>query len=111
MLFLFLAATGLSIFDSYISHKRIKKFGPLAEVNLALRQVAEDFGVASSVAVGLIYNLLVLAILCYFNLSLWLAFWVGAKFGLALMQLKSLQMETYVERVLFKFQQKRQQQR
>ena len=95
-------------FDAYISHRRIKQFGPLAEVNLLVRQVIQDFGLKAGLTAGFLQNLAIVCGLLWFKLGWLLAFFAGVKFGLALMQLKSLQMETYVERVLAKLRQKQQ---
>jgi len=90
----------LTAFDGYISYRRIKAYGKLAEVNMLVRQVITDFGLAAGLTVGALYNLCILGALLYFKLPSAIWFWCGTKFGLCLMQLKSMQMESFVERVL-----------
>jgi hypothetical protein len=100
MLLLTVLCLVLVAFDTYISYKRIKLYGPFAEVNLLVREVIKDQGLDAGIAVGVVYNIALIAALVLLHLDKVLLFLAGAKFGLCLMQLKSLQMENFVERVL-----------
>lgn len=92
----------LVLFDGYVTHRRIKMYGSFAEVNPCVRQLIQDFGLTVGLLVGLVQNLVIITFLVWFGLPLLLAFFAGVKFGLTLMQLKSLQMEAFVEKVLAK---------
>lgn len=107
MLSLIAIALLLSFIDSYVTYKRIKLYGAFAEINLAIRQLSTDFGIDIGVTAGLIYNIALIAILAYFKLNKTLLFLIGAKTGLCLMQLKSLQMTSVVERAFVKAKLKR----
>lgn len=94
-------------FDAYVSHRRIKTYGPIAEVNMLVRQVITDFGLKTGVAVGIAFNVVILALLLHLQAERTLWFFAGAKWGLCLMQLKSLQMELFVERIIAKVRAKK----
>lgn len=93
-------------FDVYISHRRIKAYGPFAELNPLVRQLIADFGLKFGLGIGAFQGLATVGVLAYFRLSNLLWLYCGVKLGLVLMQLKSLQMESFIEKVLFKAREK-----
>lgn len=86
--------------DLYLSHRRMKTYGALVELNPIAREIASDKGINLSIAFLAIYNLALLVTLCYYKADTLLAILFGAKLGLCSMQLKSLQIETYIEKLL-----------
>lgn len=109
-LFLALAAilTGL---DLYVSYSRMTRYGWRVELNPVALQLCQDFGpkkgpIAAIIFLAL-YNCGVLLLMDKFHTLTLLHLFVGAKLGLAAMQLKSLQLERKVEWVLKLVQEKR----
>jgi len=92
--------------DLYLSYHRLREFGPLVELNPVAREIAKDGGPKGAITFLGIFNLAILASLLYFQLDTWLHVFFGAKLGLAAMQLKSLQLESYIERILQRNQNK-----
>lgn len=108
MLYL-VAAVGLLLvaFDLYVSHTRIRKYGPLVELNPVARQLSLDFSPKVGLAFLLAYNLTALGFLVALKQRDWLDVFVGAKAGLSACQLRSLQIETAFERILARAKEKR----
>jgi len=102
MLWAGLLCLALAGFDLYVSYKRIKTYGPFAELNPLVRQLIADFGLKVGLAAGFVQNLLTVLALYFWGHPEILWYFAGTKSGLVLMQLKSLQMESFVEKVLAK---------
>ena len=99
--FLFAAAAGVLVgLDAYLSHRRMKKYGAIAELNPVARQLAQDFGPRAGVASILAWNTALLGVILANHWDVVLHLLVGAKLGLAAMQLKSLQLETMIDHLL-----------
>jgi len=98
-----LAVIGLDLWVSYV---RMRRYGPRVELNPVAREFAADHGPVSAVVYLAVWNLaLVFAIVYYFPVLLPILF--GFKLGIAAMQLKSLEIESFVERLLRKAKEKK----
>lgn len=86
--------------DAFITKKRVDKYGVLVEVNPLVRQIMEDYGKESGIILNSAINAAIISLLCIYQQHTLLAIFTGAKLGLLAMQLKSLQVETYIEKVL-----------
>ena len=98
---LFLAAGALLAgFDCYLSWSRLKTYGPIVELNPVARQLARDFGIKSASVFLVLQNAAILTAIDHYRAETYLHVLVGAKLGLAALQLKSLQIEHFVEKLL-----------
>lgn len=98
---MFLLATALLIgLDLYLSHRRMVNYGAMVELNPIARQLASDYGAKYGVLFLAWWNVSLLVVILLYRLDTFLHVLFGAKLGLAAMQLKSIQLEAFVERVL-----------
>lgn len=95
----------LVLLDIYVSKKRLERYGPRVELNPLARQLAADHGTNAALLFLGVYNLGLLALCLCYPTALHILF--GAKLGLGLMQLKSLELETFVETLLRKAKEKK----
>lgn len=72
----------------YVTHKRIKAFGPQVELNPLIRHVASEDGPSAATAMLLMSNLLLLGLISQSSTLLHIFF--GAKLSLAALQIRSL---------------------
>jgi len=93
-----LGCVALIVLDLYLSAVRLRTYGPRVELNPVARQLASDFGPTVGIVFLGIFNAGLLGLVAHSPTLLHVFF--GLKLGLALMQLKSLQLETYIERIL-----------
>jgi hypothetical protein len=84
----FLAIALLVGFDLYISHTRIKEYGPAVELNPAIRWIAANIDLRSAIGFLGGFNLALLLWASEYPTFLHILF--GAKLSLAALQLKSL---------------------
>lgn len=98
--YLVLVAALLTGLDLYLSYSRMRRYSPVVELNPVVRQVATDFGVTAGVCALGAQNVAILVGLVAWHAQTLLTLYVGARIGLAAMQLKSLQLERIVERLL-----------
>lgn len=108
MLSFTLASIAMVVLDIWITHKRIKRYGPVVELNPLARELARDQGVSAALIYLALYNAGILIALNYYRAETLLHVFFGAKLGLALFQLKSMQLESTVERIIRKAQEKKQ---
>ena len=95
-----LAGALLVGYDLYLSHRRMKTYGALVELNPIARELAQSQGIWAGTAFLGLYNAALITALASLKDQAFLHALVGAKIGLISMQLKSLQIENYVERIL-----------
>lgn len=69
------------------------------EFNALARMVAEDKGPAMATAFLLAWNLAAIAACVKWQLTILLALLVGAKLNLALVQVKSMQLESFIDKL------------
>lgn len=93
------AALVLVGIDAYLSYRRMKKYGTIVEYNSLARVIAEDKGPKVAVAFLVAWNLAAIGICVKYNLSNLLSMLVGAKLTLALVQVKSMQLETFIDKL------------
>ena len=97
---LFVIGSALLIgLDIYLSHRRMKDYGAVVELNPVAKQLAKDQGITAAVVFLALWNLALLIMLDHYSQTLLHVFF-GAKLGLGAMQLKSLEMESIVEKIL-----------
>jgi hypothetical protein len=109
MLFFTVASIAMVVLDLYVTHARIKQYGPVVELNPLARELARDQGIAAALIYLAFYNAGILIALNHYKAETLLHVFFGAKLGLALFQLKSMQLESTVERIIRKAQEKRKQ--
>lgn len=85
--------------DLYLSNRRMRNYGIAVELNPVAKQLARDQGVTAAVVFLALWNIALLIGLDYYSQTLLHVFF-GAKLGLGAMQLKSLEMESLVEKLL-----------
>lgn len=98
MTLIILAILALVALDLYLSHQRMTKYGPLVELNPVARILARQQGIQASLAFLLLWNLALVAVLSKFPVLMHML--LGAKLGLAAMQIRSLETENYIETIL-----------
>lgn len=86
--------------DLYLSYRRMQTYGPVVELNPVARDLAENQGMSAGIIFLGLYNLAVLSVIVGLHADTLLHIFFGAKLGLAAMQLKSLQIEHFVEKLL-----------
>lgn len=86
--------------DAYVTHRRMKKYGPLVELNPLIRQVSEDAGIIAGVGAGIVVNLGITSLIYLFHATLLMAILLGAKLSLVACQLNSLRVETFIDKLL-----------
>jgi len=95
---LFLAAAAvLTGIDVYLSHKRMKTYGSSVELDFVARRLGRDCNTQVAMAWLGLKNLAMLLLIDKFHWDTWLHVLVGAKAGLCMLQLKSLQLEKFIE--------------
>lgn len=92
----------LVILDLWITRRRINTYGPIVELNLLAKELAAEQGVTAALIFLAMWNAAIIIGLTYYNSPTWMHVLFGCKLGLALFQLKSLQMESYIEKILHK---------
>lgn len=92
--------------DGYLTFERMKKYGPIVELNPMIRQLAEDFGLKTSVGVLMGFNLAIVVGFTYLGSEAIAGLVTGFKLAVCAMQLKSLQVESYIERILARVREK-----
>lgn len=106
---IFVLAAACSLFaglDGYLTFERMKKYGPIVELNPMIRQIAEDFGLKVAVGTLMVFNLGLIVGAILLKSEALMGLLTGAKLMVCAMQLKSLQVESYIERILAKVREK-----
>lgn len=104
----FTVATILMVLlDLYVTYRRIKQYGPIVELNPLARELAADQGIAAALTFLAFWNAGILIALYHYKAETWIHVFFGAKLGLALFQLKSMQMESTIERIIKKAREKK----
>lgn len=98
-----LALIGL---DLYMSVVRMRDYGPRVELNPVARQLCADHGPVVAAGFLALWNLGLLGALLYYRCNICLHVLFGFKLGIGLMQLKSLELESFVEKLLRKAKEK-----
>lgn len=83
------------------------KYGPIVELNLLAKELAAEQGITAALVFLAMWNACILTALIHYHSDTWIHIFFGAKLGLAVLQLKSLQMESFIETILRKAREKR----
>lgn len=88
-----------AVFDEWLTERRITKYGVNVELNAAIRWLCQKLGIGLGVAVGIIIPTLALLYLALiFHLTTFLAFLVGFRFRLFMIQCESIVFEKQIKK-------------
>jgi len=102
-----LASISMVLLDLWVTKRRILRYGPSVELNPLARELAVEQGPVAALIFLAMWNAIILIALGYYKAETWLHVFFGAKLGLALFQLKSMQLESTVERIIRKAREKK----